>query len=141
MLELPFKPFTADEVIKITGVSFSVLDHWMKNFFTLHRGCGATGLEYMQTFAVFVGWRWHEEGAGADRVGKVIQYVCTLTPETMAKEFERGATFPVLGLTHPILVKAPSGSIGQRLNLEVLFREFKHRLAVEFPPTMSFGVN
>lgn len=132
-LELPFRPFTADEVLMITGVSVKRLEHWVQFHLKIHAGCGAIGLEYMQTFAVFVANKFLEEGSGQSKADDVLRFVCCMTPDQMTKWFAQGLTFPFIGMKpnkkrYGVMVKNPGGPLGNRLDLKVLFAEFESRL-------------
>src|SRR5438552_15002024 len=101
-LELPFKPFTLDEVCRIANVKGPVLDRLMNTSATgrglnLVRGDDgwSTGLDYMQTFAVFVANKWLEEGSGWERADDVVEYLSTMKVEFLDKELSEGRTFPV----------------------------------------------
>ncbi len=138
-IELPFKPFTLDEVQAITECDRKVLDHWVEHNLGLIMGSGAFGLTYMQTFAVFVGWRYLKEGAPLNRATAVVEYVSAITMENMAYHFSQGDTFPVPwqmreGIPKPgIMVKPPDNVLGRRLRLDTLYREFQYHLTRVFP--------
>lgn len=132
-----FKPFTIDEVVAVTKVPSNVLEHWLKiDLLMVHTGEDgkSQGLEYMQAFAVFAGYRWLEGGAGMDRANGVVQFVSSLTEEGMRVEFRKGNTFPCIVPGEPrMLVKAPDKKLGRDLNLRKLYGEFRFNLKTAFP--------
>jgi hypothetical protein len=95
-LILPFKPFTLEEVAQITGCKPQVIDCWVGVQLPLQRGDNPNdwGLSYMQTFAVFVGWKWLQEGADAQRANCVVAFVGNISREFMLQEFGKGNSFP-----------------------------------------------
>jgi hypothetical protein len=139
-LALPFKPFTPDEICEMTSVHPTVLDAWMKDVLKPCLGDdGFTrGLNYMQTFAVFVGTRWLQEGAGAERVIPVVAMISGMTEGTLETECVAGRTWPVPAtsdnqLPVGICVKPPANSTpARRLNLYVLHKEFLDRVERKF---------
>lgn len=138
-LQLPFKPFTFDEVKQITEVGANVLDSWVK-LLPVKQGNGATGLEWMAMFGVYCGWRYLQEGAPKGRAEAVMCYVASITEHFMLTEFNEGRTFPVPRkvvdggpLGQGCLVLSPGGRLGNALNLRVLFEAFKARVETIFP--------
>lgn len=158
-LKLPFKPFTLDETYAVTGVRTDVLTRWLKKGEELGlllkngdptAGLGhVTGIDYLQLFAIFVGWRWLEEGADWARADWVVKGTVALTPELLDEEFARGNTFPVTtdeqGRHEPrfggVLVKAPNSRLGKALNYRTLLAQFKDRLDRVFGGKVSVSLS
>jgi len=73
-----FRPFTAEDIKAIIAAAFgsrdgmhsTTLDSWMKQL-GLRDGegdqFGVVGLDFMQTFAVFVGWKYIQDGCPLQR--------------------------------------------------------------------------
>lgn len=149
-LELPYKPFSADDVFAVTGVTKFHLDKWIIERLPLTTGCGVTGLDLMQTFAVFVGAKWIHEGADEDRAASVVEYVGTLSEQAMRLSFEQGRSFPVprqqLGpvprraaLKKGMLIACPDSGLGKRLDMRPMWDEFLSRLERAFPNQVVRG--
>lgn len=143
-LLLPFKPFTVEEVCAITGVTPRTLDYWIAGYQgsggILERKTGddgfSTGLDYMQTFAVFVGCYYIQEGASMIRVNGVVRYISRISLDFLEREFKVGRTFPVtqeMGHSHDLMVMAPRNRLGKLLRLDRLFEEFEARIRKVFP--------
>lgn len=145
-LQLPFKPFTLQEVAKLTGASSRLIDVWADRVLPVRQGAdGTLGLEYMQAFAVFVGHRWLQEGAVPEKATPVVRFIGSITPNLLWQEIDAGTTWPVpregnesvfkgaSGLVRGTFVKPPAGPLGQRLNLELLYTEFRNNLKTMFP--------
>lgn len=137
-LELPFKPFTVDEVCQLTGVKPTLLDVWMRSILKPQMGSMTIGLEYMQTFTVFVAKKFLDEGADGDKVDGVMRALLTVSVENMAQSFRKGDTFPVphrnrMGHVCCVMVPAPKTRLGGVLRLDKLHAEFRHNLAKLFP--------
>lgn len=149
-LVLPFKPFTLDEVVKITGVLPSGLDVWVRDLHTMALRTGedgfTVGLEYGQVFAVFCGVKWLYEGADVQRASNVVRYLAGCGPEYINANLAQGNTFPCPIEQIPvserkelkpecggIMVPAPDSTIGRRLNLRTLLVEFEERVRSVFP--------
>lgn len=145
-LELPFRPFTLDEVQAITGCPAAVLDQWAgldgDKPLPLQYGCGASGLNWMQTFAAFVGLKYLHEGATTRRAYALVLYVGGMAQGQMEHDITQGLSFPVPAYLFPpgerppgggVMVEPPHFPLGQRLNLKVLYEEFKERVAKVFP--------
>lgn len=139
-IQLPFKPFRLDEILAITGVSFKVYDHWLNMrvgdapLLPQQTGDDAdatVGLNYMQTFAVFVGNRYLHEGVPKGRAEAMVRAVQHMTVQYLEYNFERELTF--YDINTGVMVKAPNKPLGQRLNLRTLYREFLHNLHKVFP--------
>lgn len=139
-VELPFKPFRLDEILAITGVSFKVYDHWLSMrvadapLLPQQTGDDAdktVGLNYMQTFAVFVGFRFLHEGAPNGRAEAMVRAVQHMTVPYLERSFEKDLTF--YDVNTGVMVRAPNKPLGQRLNLRTLYREFLHNLHKVFP--------
>lgn len=140
-IRLPFKPFTTDEIMAITGVNFAVLDHWL-NMQVGSEGCllpmqvgedanQSRGLSWFQTFAVFVGNRFIHEGAPRGRAEQMVRAVQRMTVDYLVYNFDRGDTFYVPQAGQ--MVKQPKGALGARLNLQTLYNEFLERVKKVFP--------
>ncbi len=140
-LILPFKPFTLDEVKHITGVSANVLDKWTglddDKPLHLHRSGGVVGLDYMQTFAVFVGWKYIGEGADKMRSRAAVEAVANISRELMLQEFMDGHSFLALscqtGLSSHMFIEPPNSRMGRALDCARLWREFENNIAKVFP--------
>ncbi len=133
-LQLPFKPYRTDEVLAITGCSFGVLDKWLEKILPLQVGEDANqtyGLDALQTFAVFVGWLFLQEGAPKGRAEEYVKAVQMWDFPMFLREFEQGNTFLVLN-PHT-MVPAPKNSLGQRLNLKRLMQEYIASVKRVFP--------
>jgi hypothetical protein len=139
-LELPFRPFTLDEVKAITGCRTDILELWAERL-GYRRGCGVEGLEYAQVFGVFVGWRFLEEGAPAWRATEACEYVSLVPDSYLTEQLKEGNTFVVTrgcfpkdsGIRAGMLVRAPDNRLGKTLNLKRLLEEFDHRMKKVFP--------
>lgn len=148
-LELPFKPFTLDEVQRMTGCLASTLDRWAgldrNKPLPLQHGCGATGLNWMQAFAVHCGVRYEAEGASPRRAYGVVLYVGGMAQGQMERDIANGLSFPVPAYLFPpgeerppghgMMVVPPPSPLGQRLNLAVLYAQFKERVESVFGET------
>src|SRR5262245_36923810 len=95
-LQLPFKPFTFDEVKDVTEVSPNVLDSWAR-LLKVKRGDDnqTVGFEWMAMFGIYCGWRYLGEGSPKGRAEAVMCYVAGITEAFMLGEFREGRTFPV----------------------------------------------
>lgn len=134
VLDLPFKPFTLDEVKAITNAPSKFIDDLLRAGLPQKVGAGAQGLDYYATFAVFVGWRWKEEGAPNSKVTDVCSMVASMTMEFMEHEFNFGRMFPVMGPNRRgIMVVPPDSRLGKTLNLKILLAEFQYNVAKVFP--------
>jgi hypothetical protein len=136
---LPFKPFTLDEVTAITGVNAAVLDHWTLTAITPRLGEDkvTVGLDYPQTFAVFVGNKWLHEGAPPAKATEVVKAMAACRPEYLEEELKAGRSFPALasttGLAKNMFIEPPKTSLGKRLCLKAMLAEFKANVAKVFP--------
>ncbi len=146
-LQLPFKPFTRQEVEAITQAPAQVIDVlWGKVLPERTGDVGfMPGMDWMETFAIFVASKWLHEGSGIGRAIGAAMFVGNFGHDEMVTEFKEGRTFPTATPQGGILVKAPDSAIGNRLNLEVLYMEFKDRLEQVFPSdkprSLSGGVS
>ena len=137
-LELPFKPFTLDEVKAMTGVSSTQLDKWC-GMLIMRNGSGVTGLDYMQTLGVFVGCRWLHENAPQYLADGIMIAIASMTDGHLEHEISEGRTFPVCKAQMPsmqfagIMVVAPGSSLGQRLRMDKLWAEFKENVKRLYP--------
>lgn len=139
----PFRPFTPDEVQRITGTSARFIDQLLQYTLQLVTGddMQTLGLNYMQTFAVFVADRWLAEGAPEEWARETCKAVAMLGVEEMLAEFRAWRTFPALAsraFNDPrrrgiIMVRDPEGRLGRELNLRRLYEEFLERLGRVFP--------
>src|SRR5438876_7955320 len=93
-LELPFKPFTLDEVAQITKAISTNIDTWSR-FIGMRHGLGVTGLEWCQVFAIFVGQKYLDEGASLDRATAVVRFLAEVKPPVLEAQLSKGNTFPV----------------------------------------------
>lgn len=136
--EPEFKPFTDAEVASICFGSqinewVRLLDWWLKKLPPRIGDDGKSiGLEYMQTFAVYCGRRYLEEGAGQDRADRVVRMIGGMKFEGFMFDLEQGRDFPNIRPPQ-MLVPAPSSRLGRTLNLTVLHAEFRARLDRVFP--------
>lgn len=133
----PFKPFTVAEVCAITGIEPKVLDAWTQNVLPVQRGeedQSVTGLDYMQTFGVYAGKRWLDEGAGLERATRVMAFCAGSTLNHLLKEFEAGNTWPPHVRDMPKLVtRPPRQKAGKTCNLKTLHGEFVNLVRKVFP--------
>lgn len=134
-LELPFKPFTLAEVHDITKVPPRLIDDWSKRI-GLRHGCGVSGLDYMQAFAVFVGYKYALEGAPPERSIGVVVYLSGMQLETLEKQLAKGNVIPIpnsMSTTEipgrGMMVPMPEGnSLAKRLNTATFLAEFKENV-------------
>ncbi len=143
--DLPaFRPFTLEQVKAMTGVTTATLDAWTKEdakVLRLLSGEGAIGLNWMQTFAVFVGHKYLMEGAGMDRAKRVVKFLATLVPDTLMQNINAGLCWPVPAEMDPVNIKhvsgvfveAPKSPLGNRLRLDRLGKEFQANVDALFP--------
>lgn len=147
-IELPFKPFTFEEVQAVTGVAPKTLDAWTqmlsdKPVLPVKHGLGVTGLDYVGCFAVYVGHEYLKEGAPPDRATAVVRYLGGCSLEYLGANFTAGRTFPVpralvdsiTGTAEGMLVTAPDSTLGRRLRLDRLLGEFRQALDMHFGGT------
>lgn len=134
-LILPFKPFTLDEVSAATGITTKLLDLWTRSILPLKRGeDGTLGLDAMQAFGIYVGWRFLQEGADHDKAASTALYVGTLPEKTLKDNLDMGFDFPVVrGGRGTLVPSSLMPNLGKRLGLSKLLGEFKGRLAEVFP--------
>lgn len=145
---LPYKPFTLQEVAEITGCPGRAIDAWVEaGNLPLQRGDDPKniGLSYMQTFAVFVGYKWLCEGAEPQRASAVVTYVGNISREFMLQEFGKGNSFPGMVSVPNKIIGGPPEIRGimvktdmrnphmRRLDLATHFDEFLTRLDKVFP--------
>src|SRR5882757_7238684 len=124
-LDLPFKPFTLEEVVRITKAGARTVDTWSM-MLGIRSGLGVVGLEYNQTFAIFVGQKYLDEGATA-----VVRMLSNTPMETIEDQVAKGNTFPVphsLSVNEipgkGMFIHAPDSTLGKRLDLYKLLLEF-----------------
>ncbi len=144
-MKLPFKPFSLDEVHTLTGVKTAVLSAWLLHLLPVKRGedhQNTVGLDYMQTFAVFVGNKYLHEGADNFRASAVVEFLAGIPLSHLEEEIEKGLCFPVpqaletqklMGLGRGILVECPKTPLGRRLNIKPMLAEFKHNIERLYP--------
>lgn len=132
-----FKPFTLDEVRAVTGCDSKLLDSLtnpVDGFLKMQQGCGSCGLDFLQTFEVYVAWRYLEEGGGMDRARWAMKVVAALSLEGLEKNHAGGRTFIVGSeVGGSMLVQAPRNRLGATLCTRRLLREFRARLEAAFP--------
>lgn len=134
-LVLPFKPFTQSEVAEITKAPTALIDKWYNTLLPERVGEDkfSRGLDYMQTFALFVGHRWLFEGSGPDRAQLVVSCVASMTLQTLEGLFAEGLTFPVFTPQGATIGRAPMHlALGRRLNLKTLYQTFRGQLEQVF---------
>ena len=135
----PFRPFGPGEVCAITGVDPKVLDAWMSNVLPVRAAeddPGLTGLDWMQTFGVYAGWRWLKEGAGLARASRVLGFCAGLTTDALAALIKEGNTWPphVPG-SPPVATRPPRSHprMARELNLKTLYDGYLAELRRVFP--------
>lgn len=132
-----FKPFTLDEVRAITGCDSKLLDKLtspVDGFLKIQQGCGSYGLDFLQTFEVYVAWRYMEEGSGMDRALWAMKVVAALSLQGLERSHAKGLTFIVGSeIGRVMMVKAPNNRLGRTLSTRRLLQEFRARLDVIFP--------
>jgi hypothetical protein len=147
-----FRPFTAQEVQAITKCPPSVVDLWMKALGPKH-GEGdqhdIVGLDFMQTFGIFVGWRFIEEGSGYKRAWIYCKFLAGCSEELVRYESSAGRSWPVPPEMDPeyprgefpngTFVRPPKSRLGNTLNLTVLSRQYGAALDRVFPPPARPG--
>ena len=144
VLELPFRPFTFEEVASLSGADAAAVDLWVK-LLPVRIGSGAIGLDFMAAFAVFVAQRWRREGAPKGRAEAVLLLTAAFAHDSLMAEFRAGRCFPVTKDLradlpgHGILVRCPDTTLGRRLNLATLYEEFRDALARVFPEPSTPG--
>lgn len=133
-LDLPFRPFTLDEVQRMVKCPPALIDRWAGRVLVFKTGAdGFTqGLSDMQAFAIFVGFKYLTEGAGYERADPIVLYVGNLEKEVMMTCIKRGSSFIVIdrgpdgkqfGALIPISELGDSPLV-RRLNLKILWAEF-----------------
>jgi hypothetical protein len=132
-----FKPFTLEEVTRVTGCDVKFLDkvtNTVDGFLKLQQGQGVYGLDFLQTFEVFVAWRYIEQGGGMPRALWAMRVVAALSLQGLDREHAKDRTF-IVGqeLGRAMLVQAPRNKIGRALCTKRLMREFRARLERVFP--------
>ncbi len=135
-LVLPFRPFTVEEVRDITGLFANVLDRWWGKILPLKLGeDGVTrGLDWMGTFAAFVGRRFLDEGGDHQRAMRVARYVAGMTLPHVEECIKNGVSFPgVPPRGYASMIPPPKSRLGRALNLSQLLGEFRGNLARVFP--------
>ena len=137
-IALPFKPFTADEVKAITGAPNDLIDHW-GNVIGLKRGEVGfeQGFEWMGCFAVFVGWRWVQEGAGLERATPVVKCIANMAEGNLRWGIREGKDFPAPGTAGPTgtigYLVAPTTKLMRKLRLKDMLAEFESNVKRVFP--------
>lgn len=132
-----FKPFSLDEVKQVTGCDTRLLDKLtspVDGFLKVQQGCGTYGLDFLQTFEVYVAWRYLEEGGGMDRSLWAMKVIASLCLEGLEREYSKGNTFIVgSDVGGAVLVQAPRNRLGKTLCTRRLLEEFRARLDRVFP--------
>lgn len=145
-IELPFKPFTLDEVRQMTGVSGKLLDAWVRDGKVRPQlgECGTLpGLDWMQTFALFVAGRYLHENAGLERAEGVLALLQHMERDAMLLNVRDGHVVCVPAC----MVKSLHGKVGRgtlltmaetqhkfgRLRLDLLLEEFELNVRKLYP--------
>ncbi len=145
-IELPFKPFTLDEVRQMTGVTGKLLDAWIKDG-KVKQQFGEVGtlpgLDWMQTFAVFVAGRYLHENAGLERAEGVLDLLQYMERDALLGNVEAGHVVCVpacmikaLGRKMgrgTILTMEETGNKFGRLRLDALLVEFESNIRKLYP--------
>lgn len=138
-LELPFKPFTLGEVHQLTGADIRNVDTWA-NLLGLRQGLGVHGLDYSQTFAIFVGQKYLLEGAPPERATAVVLMLGGTPIETIEVSIASGRSFPVPNSLSKdeipgkgMFVPCPNNTMAIRLHLGALLAEFRANIKRVFP--------
>src|SRR6516225_3804774 len=134
-LAVPFRPFTVDDVHKFTGCDLKLVAFWYENLPIAYKSEAGfkDGMDYMGAFGVFCGWRWWEEAAGAERSSMVVNFLAHVKQEELEKHLEHGLAFPAFmpdekGVKLGMFVEVPDRPLGRKLDLRMLYGEFKKRL-------------
>ncbi len=150
-VQLPFKPFTAGEVVAMCKCPPALYDEWapLLGLQPPDPGIpGEPGLTYVKTFALFVGWKWRQENCPPGKDLEVARFLASFSEESLIAQLAQGNTWPATGKSLPanpltgdkqppgagILVPPPDGRpLFRRLDLVALSREFRERVTRVFP--------
>lgn len=143
-MDLPFKPFSFDEVQAITGVHAKVMDQWGQTVLTPLFGDDkfSVGFNDAQTFAIFVGSRYLEEGAGMAVATAVVRCLGNYSLLSVQGAIDGGCLIVApaelrvggaRGAADDIVSMDSSRPVEQRLRLDKLLAEFWHRVRKVFP--------
>lgn len=138
-LQLPFKPFTREEVENVTQAPASLIETLWGRVIPERIGDVGfmPGLDWMGCFAVFVASKWLHEGSGVGRAIGAAIFVSNLGHDEMVAAIGKGDDFPTPTSQGGILVPHPNSTLGNRLNLNILNREFRDRLDQVFSKRVS----
>lgn len=145
-IELPFKPFTLDEVLAMTGVTGTLLDVWIREGKVLPQHGevgGLPGLDWMQAFALFVAGRYLHENAGLERAEGVLSLIQYMERDALIGNVEMGNVICVpasmikslhgkMGRGTLMSMRETGGKFG-RLRLDALLREFESNVRKLYP--------
>ncbi len=134
---MPFRPFTAEEINQITGCPPKFLDEWM-TILGRKEGCGVLGLDDIQTFAVFVAYRYMTEGAPTGRIMATMRSLAMSNLETVRRAIANGISFLAApehkwGVRRGVFVTPPDSRLGRALDLAKLLPEFEAAVKRVFP--------
>ena len=132
-LTVPFKPFTPDEVHRITGCDIKTVAFWFENLQVAYKGdLGLDGFDYMGAFAVFCGKVWLEQGASAGRASAVVNFLAHVKQEVLEFNLNKGLAYPAIipvgGNWRGMFEVVPDLPLARKLDLRMLYGEFKKRL-------------
>jgi len=92
---------TSGDVCKVAGLVPNTLDRWAYAWMKGHAAGGEGHGRHrkytlVETFALYAGARWRDEGAGWERIAGLVPFLARLPQERLEAEFEAGRTVPVL---------------------------------------------
>jgi hypothetical protein len=150
-LQVPceFRPFTLEQVCEITGCLPVELDRWIKLCVPLGLKTGSdgitTGLDYMQTLAVFTGVKYLRENAPQSIADHQVNFVACMTLDWLHENIAQGRTFLApqtqTGLPASLMIECPNMPLAKRLQMSLILAEFRERLDRVFPPTAIIPVS
>src|SRR5579863_7285330 len=144
-IELPFKPFTLDEVYRLTKCPSKFVDRWLtlnKLQYMHSPETKGYGFSWMQSFAIFVAHRYLTEGAGHERADGVLDLLVIMHHEALIGNLNEGNVFAApacmmksMGrrVGRGTLIPMPEGGKYGRLHLGDLLVEFEHNIKEVFP--------